>query len=103
MYLEGPLCYLELDSGPSDMPFWSFVIFVTFVVRALCIIIIILWRIEGGRCQDFLFLFSIPCYADHERDWPPRNEVVFRVGNQKVELRATATLLRRSKRVQIFL
>ena len=20
---------------------------------------------------DFLFLFSFPCYADHERDWPP--------------------------------
>ena len=40
MYLEGPLCYLELDSGPSDMPFWSFVFFVTFVVRALRIIIL---------------------------------------------------------------
>ena len=26
----------------------------------------------GGALPDFLFLFSFPCSADHERDWPPR-------------------------------
>ena len=25
----------------------------------------------GGMLPDFLFLFSFPCSADHERDWPP--------------------------------
>ena len=33
---------------------------------------------------DFLFCFSFPCSADHERDWPPC-KVVFRVGNQYAE------------------
>ena len=36
--------------------------------------------VEGGVgvcCQTFIFLFSFPCSADHERDWPPR-KVVFR-------------------------
>ena len=32
---------------------------------------------------DF-FLFSFPCSADHERDWPPC-KVVLRVGNQYAE------------------
>ena len=33
---------------------------------------------------DFFLLFSSPCSADHERDWPPC-KVVFRVGNQYAE------------------
>ena len=69
MCLEGPLCYLELDSGPSDMPFWPSVLFVLFVVRAPYTIntIFILsspyekTRVEGEK-------FSISCSADHERD-----------------------------------
>ena len=25
----------------------------------------------GGALPDFVFLFSFPCSADHERNWPP--------------------------------
>ena len=39
----------------------------------------------GRRYAAILFhLFSFPCSADHERDWPPC-KVVFRVGNQYAE------------------
>ena len=31
----------------------------------------------GGVCCQTFFLFSFPCSADHERDWPPCNKVVF--------------------------
>ena len=38
------------------------------------------WR---GVLPDFLFLFYLPCSANHnkQRNWPPC-KVVFRVGNQ---------------------
>ena len=39
---------------------------------------------EGGGYAARLILFSFPCSADHERDWPPC-KVVFRVGNQYAE------------------
>ena len=31
------------------------------------------WRVGGGGgyAARFFFLFSFPCSADHERDWPP--------------------------------
>ena len=38
----------------------------------------------GGTLPDFFLLFSFPCSADYERDWPPC-KIVFRVGNQYVE------------------
>ena len=34
----------------------------------------------GGALPDILFLFSFPCSADSEPDWPPCNKVVFQVG-----------------------
>ena len=39
----------------------------------------------GGAARLFLFLFLFSCSADHERDWPPRKVVFFRVGNQCAE------------------
>ena len=43
------------------------------------------WGVGGGGYAARLFiLFSFPCSADHERDWPPC-KVVFRVGNQYAE------------------
>ena len=40
----------------------------------------------GYAARLFFLLFSFPCSADHERDWPPC-KVVFRVGNQYAEVR----------------
>ena len=40
-------------------------------------------EIDTQICATRLFLwFSFPCSTDHERDWPPCNKMVFRVGNQ---------------------
>ena len=44
------------------------------------IVIYFLRRSSLGGLPDFLFLFSFPCSAGHERDWPPC-KVVFLVGN----------------------
>ena len=33
--------------------------------------------LPGGRYQTSSFLFSFPCSADHERDWPPCKVVFF--------------------------
>ena len=38
----------------------------------------------GGYAARLFLLFSFPCSADHERDWPPC-KAVFRVGNQYAE------------------
>ena len=41
----------------------------------------------GGYAARLFLLFSFPCSADHERDWPPCKVVFlfFRVGNQYAE------------------
>ena len=41
------------------------------------------WR--GMYAARLLLLFSFPCSADHEQDWPPCKVVFFRVGNQYAE------------------
>ena len=38
----------------------------------------------GGYAARLDLLFSFPCSADHERDWPPC-KVIFPVGNQYAE------------------
>ena len=59
------LCYVSWDVSrfPSEYFFFS--------ERAA-------W---GGALPDFVFLFSFPCSADHEQEWPPCNATYFfRVG-----------------------
>ena len=39
----------------------------------------------GGYAARLFLLFSFPCSADHEQDWPPCKVIFFRVGNQYAE------------------
>ena len=71
--------------------FWPSVIFVLFVVHALCFILLFPLTLShrtssvggggGGTLPLFLFMLCFPCLAGHERDRLPC-KVVFRVGNQ---------------------
>ena len=42
----------------------------------------------GGGCAARLFLlFSFPCSADHERDWPPCKVVFFGLATNTLNVR----------------
>ena len=42
----------------------------------------------GGALPDFFFiLFSFPCSADHERDWPPCKVVFFGLATNTLNVR----------------
>ena len=52
------------------------------------------WGVERYYAARLLFS-SFHCSADHERDWPPCNKVVFRVGNQYAEYKKSGPLCSR--------
>ena len=61
------------------VPGWPSVLFVIFVICAICFYFILFHRTSGVRRRGaaFIFLFYFPCSADHERDWQPPCEVAF--------------------------
>ena len=42
--------------------------------------------VGGGMLPDFFLLFSFPCSADHERDWPPCKVVFFGLGTNTLNV-----------------
>ena len=41
----------------------------------------------GGYAARLFLLFSFPCSADHERDWPPCKVVFFRLATNTLNVR----------------
>ena len=48
----------------------------------------------GGYAARFFLLFSFPCSADHERDWPPCKVVFFGLATNTLNVRNNNNILR---------
>ena len=81
--------FLLLNIYDANSPSGQSVLFVLSSTRPVVFHFVIFYFITvggGGYAARLFLLFSFPCSADHERDWPPCKKVlllvVFRVDNQ---------------------
>ena len=57
----------------------DFLIFFSSNEKCVCV--------GGGMLPDFFLLFSFPCSANHERDWPPCKIVFFGLATNTLNVR----------------